>query len=379
MLGRGISSHCGATTLELYVTGFRRLALSNSYSPLSTKVKCEVQYMEINKIGVRDVAKKAGVSVGTVSNVLNRPEGVTPKIRNKVLRAMKSLEFIPSRAAGQLRNQKSWLVGVMVPDVGNLYWASVLRGIEKVCDDQEMGMVVSSIHQDPKRERRALHELMSQGVDGLILAPIDGLSEELLSFRSRLGIVSIGESPIVPHVGSNGMEGMYDATLHLLRLGHRHIGLINGKDFVSWCAARRDGVIKAMEEWSIDHHEFLHEFTVDDLTVEEGRRGAQALLKSQKSYSITALMCANDMVALGAVLQAKTAGFRLPRDLSIIGYDDVEFASALFPALTTVRQPSYEFGVQAARLLVTGAVDGATPNAPQLIVRDSTGSVPFDI
>lgn len=330
--------------------------------------------METNKVGVRDVAKKAGVSLGTVSNVLNRPDQVSPKIRSKVQRTMESMNFIPSRAAGQLRSQRSKLIGAVVPDVGNLYWASVLRGIEKVCDHEGIGMIVSSIHQDRDRQRRVFNELMSQGVDGLIAAPIDVLSTDLSSFRSPLGIVSIGESPVVPHVGSNGLEGMYYAAKYLISLGHKNIGLVNGKSFVSWCSSRRKGVIKAMKECSIEPKTYLHEVTIDDLTVDEGKKAAAQLLEQERT--VTALICANDMVALGALLKVKELGYRVPSDLSIVGYDDVDFASALSPGLTTVRQPSYELGVQAAHSLINGVYDEMTLTEVKLIIRSSTGPVP---
>lgn len=332
--------------------------------------------MKTSKASIRDIAQQAGVSLGTVSNVLNHPERVSERNRKRVLDAMKRTRYIPSRAASQLRGRKSALVGVAVPDVGNLYWASVLRGIERVCDEAGMDMIVSSIHQDSQRQRRVFSNLMRQGVDGLIVAPVDVLSDDLLEFRSRLGIVSIGSSPKVPHVGVDAEGGMRQAAEHLLELGHRRIGMINGRGFVSWCAARRSGVVTAMESHGLESERCFHEYVVDDMTVDKGHEGARALLEGDSG--ITALVCANDALALGALLEAKAMGVRVPDDLSIIGYDDVEFAAALSPALTTVRQTSYELGVRAARLLLADELDSCAADegelpAPRLIIRESSG------
>ncbi|WEV63816.1 LacI family DNA-binding transcriptional regulator [Bifidobacterium sp. ESL0732] len=331
--------------------------------------------MKVDKVGIRDVARNAGVSLGTVSNVMNHPDQVSPQNRAKVFQTMKLLNYIPSKAAGQLRGQKSGLVGVMVPDIGNLYWASVIRGVENVCDSAGLGMIVSSSHQDNKRQIEAFDNLMSYGVDGLIVAPINIFADELQTFRSRFGIVSIGKSPVVPYVGNNGEEGMYLATKYLIGLGHRHFGFINGKVGVSWCAARRRGVLKALHEMGLSAKDSLKTATVEDLTVVEGEKGAETILR--RCPGVTALICSNDMLALGAILEVKKTGRRIPEDLSIVGYDDVEFAEALNPSLTTVRQPSYELGESAARLLIGDHAEEVRKKEwpVSLIVRNSTGPV----
>lgn len=332
--------------------------------------------MEQEKVSIREVARHAGVSLGTVSNVLNKPSLVSDRSRKKVERAMQQLHYIPSRAAGQLRSQKSSLVGVAVPDVGNPYWASVVRGIETVCDRNESGIIVSSIHQDPLRQSRVFMELMRQGVDGLIVAPIDTFSESLQEFRSRLGIVSIGESPLVRSIDTNSKEGMVLVTNYLLDLGHRHIAFINGRKHVSWCQARFDGIIEALRKRNLDPTNHLFEYTVDDLTTTYGREGARKIINAHPE--VTAIICANDSVALGALLELKEAKLNIPQDISVVGYDDVEFAAALSPSLTTVRQQSYEIGVKAAQMLfdTEELMDlEDLPFPPQLVIRDSTRKI----
>lgn len=339
---------------------------------------------ETGKVSIREVAQKAGVSLGTVSNVLNRPDYVSDKNLQKVRAAMDALGFVPSRAAGQLRGRRSGLIGVVVPDVGNPYWASVLLGIEKVCDAHRMGMIVNSTRQNQDKERDVLQMLTGQGVDGLIIAPINVHCDELKTFSSRLGTVSIGRTPNTRYVGSNGLEGMAKATSELLRLGHRHIALINGKEFVSWCAARKKGVEKAMQEFGLDPSIYLHEYVVDDMTAQEGRAVVARLFDGERSVdgeTPTAVICANDVLALGVMLACQERGIRIPQDLSLIGYDDVDFARVLSPSLTTIRQASYEIGRNSALMLVEGKeVSDRTQtelDEVELIVRQSIGPAPI--
>lgn len=303
-------------------------------------------------IGIRDVAAAAAVSVGTVSNVLNRPDQVAAPTRLRVTTVMDELGFVPSRAAGQLRSRRSELIGVVVPDVGNPFWAAVLRGIEKVLDTQDMTMLVNSTRQIPERQRSALRALRRQGVDGLIIAPIGTDNDDLSQFLDvRLGVVTLGVTRAeqnLPSVNTDSVLGGWLAMTHLLAQGHSRVGLINGPDFVSWCEMRRSGAVAAIREAGIDACAALSEVTVADLTVPEGERAAGELLDNT---DVTAILCANDLLALGAIREIHIRGLAVPDDVSVIGYDDADFAAALAPPLTTVYQPSHRMGEAAAELL----------------------------
>ncbi len=329
--------------------------------------------------GVREVAALAGVSVGTVSNVLNRPENVSEATRARVESAMKDLGFVGSRAAGQLRSKKSHLVGVVVPDVGNPFWATVLRGIERVLDEHDLTMIVSSTRQDRKRQKHVLAGLLMQGVDGLVIAPIADRPKEWAPLStSRYGVVTLeklSKGTGGRWVSADNVKGARLAAGYLLDRGHRRIGMINGPEFVSWCAERRQGVVDAIRERGLDPDEVLVLRTVSDLTVEEGRRAASELVGSG---TVTAVFCVNDMLALGALVQANDQELRVPQDVSIMGYDDVDFASALSAPLTTIRQPAYEIGKAAARLLISKTALGVEEHVeftPELIERASVASV----
>ena len=327
-------------------------------------------------VGVRAVAAMAGVSIGTVSNVLNHPDRVVPETRDRVESAMRALGFVPSRAAGQLRSRKSELIGVVVPDVGNPYWASVLRGVETVADRAGLTMVVGSTHQDPDRQRHLLRVLESQGVDGLVIAPIVDRASDWAAFEDRrFGVVTLEQQA---H-GSSGawvsldnVEGARLAMGHLVEQGHRRIALVNGPSSVSWCAERREGAVRALTERGLDATEVLVDVVVGDLTVDEGASAVGPLLEDRQ---VTAVMCVNDMLALGALLAMQKRGTRVPEDVALVGYDDAVFAPALNPPLTTVRQPSFDMGVAAAELLLRPG--GRAPGEyvefePRLIVRGSS-------
>jgi len=326
-------------------------------------------------VGVRHVAEMAGVSIGTVSNVLNQPERVGAATRERVESAMASLGFVPSRAAAQLRSRRSGLIGVVVPDVGNPFWASALRGVETVADTAGVSLVVGSTHQDPDRQRQLLRVLESQGVDGLVIAPIDRANDWAVFERRRYGVVTV-ERPTPGSRGSwvslDDVEGARLIVGHLLDLGHRRIALVNGPTRVSWCAQRRRGAVTAVTDRGLDPRGVILDVVVEDLTVEQGTAAVAPLLDA---HDASAVMCVNDMLALGALLAMQQRHLRVPEDVALAGYDDASFAPALNPPLTTVRQPSFAMGVAAAELLLREG--GRRPGdhvefRPELVVRAST-------
>lgn len=335
----------------------------------------EQQHQPGKAPGLRDVAALAGVSMGTVSNVLNRPDTVKPKNRRKVEEAIAQLNFVGSYAAVQLRYGKSQLIGVVLPDVGNPFWGNVLRGIESVADEAEVFPVVSSTRQDTRRESYALASFLSRKVDGLLLAPVTDEAKHLDAFLARdIRVVTferrVGHSD-VPTVHGNNEEGGDMAAEHLLALGHRRIVLVNGPESVSWSGERRLGAQRAIRRNGLDPAEALLEVEVSDLTAEYGENAVGRVLELIPDGG--AIMCGNDLVALG-VLRGLIAHKRLvPQEYSLIGYDDVEFAAVLSPPLTTMRQPSFDMGVTAARILLDpGEARNDVAFPPELVVRGST-------
>ena len=235
--------------------------------------------------------------------------------------------------------------------------------------------MVCSTHQDPDRQRRQLRALRAQGVDGLIVAPIVDRASDWAAFEGcHFGVVSL-ERQVAGFAGGwvslDNVRGARLAMAHLLALGHRRVALINGPTRVSWCAARREGAMLALEEAGLDPARSLVDVEVDDLTVQQGQGAVESILDHG---DVTAIMCVNDMLALGALLAMQERGLRVPQDMALVGYDDADFAAALNPPLTTVHQPSYEMGVAAARLLLGDRVAGDHIDfEPRLVVRASSG------
>lgn len=328
---------------------------------------------------MREVARLAGVSVGTVSNVLNNPDRVAKATLERVEKAIQEVGFVPNSAAGQLRSRKSSMVGVVVPDVGNPYWASVLRGIERVLESQNLTMVVGSTRQDPQRQKQIISALLSQQVDGMIIAPVTRARPSMPGVENRrFGAVVLdqdGRDSKFAQVSVDDVRGGELAAGHLLACGHKNVAFINGPKRVSWCNARSVGVQAAVADAAMLSGQApatVLEVEVPDLTVEEGERAVRELIESGAPFS--AVICANDMLALGALTALKAHGLNVPGDVAIVGYDDVDFARALEPALTTIRQPSFEIGEAAARLLLDGEQTSAETVrfTPELVIRDST-------
>lgn len=327
------------------------------------------------RAGVREVASLAGVSLGTVSNVLNSPERVDARTLWRVKAAMKELNYVPSRAAAQLRTNRSNLIGVVVPDVGNPYWSAVIRGIEQTVNEENLSIVVGSSRQDIHRELALLRGFESQGVDGLIIAPIDsGVNPfEKVHSPQPFGIVTIElEFPGLPAVMMDHHSGSYAMTDHLIKAGVKDILFINGPLTVPWCRQRLEGAQARIASGDRPDELSLRRITIPDLTVDFARSAMNSFLRSEKLPDV--VYGSNDLVALGALISLRENGISVPDDILLAGYDDVEFATALSPSLTTVRQPSHLVGAEATRRLLHPSYfkGKATRYTPELIVREST-------
>jgi len=315
--------------------------------------------------------------MGTVSNVLNRPHSVSPQNRERVEQAIEALHFVGSHAAIQLRSGKSKLLGVVLPDVGNPFWGDVLRGIESVSDESDLFPVVSSTHQDPAREDHALVAFLSRKVDGLLYAPSASGSPSPNAYVSHKVPVVILEHALeqssIPSVYGDNVAGGRIAASFLLELGHQTVVFVNGPEEVAWSRDRRTGALSALDSFSLPRSNLV-EVVVPDLTAGLGEAAVEQVMSILPRGG--AIMCGNDLVALGVLRGLLAAGRRVPEEYSLVGYDDVEFARVLSPALTTVRQPSFEMGRLAAKMLLEPSTTAPTHAAfsPTLVRRKSASS-----
>jgi LacI family transcriptional regulator len=332
------------------------------------------QYEEVSmtpqRASVKDVAAAAGVSVGTVSNVLNRPESVAEKTRTRVEQAMEELNFHRNASARQLRAGVSRTVGAIVMDVGNPYYTELARGIEDRLAVDDHTLILCSSDDDPRREARFLRLLAEQSVRGVLITPMATTNDRLSALR-RLGIPSVlmdSSSSEHASVGVDHVSGGRQAVAHLLAQGHRRILFLGGPEELQQTRHRLKGAVDAIQSAALDPSEVLKVVTLPALAANDGQQGMIEALES--GWGPTAVFCMNDITALGAMRELRLRGLSVPSDMAVVGYDDLYLAAELMTPLTSVRQPMRQLGWAAADLLLTD-----TPHTlfePELVVRASS-------
>src|SRR4051794_8427996 len=307
---------------------------------------------------IREIASAAGVSIATVSRVLNERPGVAAETRGAVLRVVRDHGFTANRSARALSGGRTGLVGVMLPIVAAPYFASILAGASEALYEQDMRMVLSPTLHQHEREVTLLERLMHGTTDGAVLMLPEETNEELHALQ-RAGYAFVVVDPReqldvgIPAVSASNASGALAATEHLLAHGHRRIAAITGPR--SWMATveRLNGYHAGLAAAGVmPEPELLAE---SNFRMEGGRRAARRLLDLNDPP--TAIFAFNDNVAVGTLQAAQERGLRVPEDLSVVGFDDAEQAEIVTPALTTVRQPLAEMGRMAVSLL-TRLLDG---------------------
>jgi LacI family transcriptional regulator len=325
-----------------------------------------------------DVAARAGVSTATVSRFLRDPERVRPEARERTRRAVKALDYHPSHVARNLRVQATRSVGLIIPDIQNPFFTSIVRGIEDVLRASDYHLVLCNSDDDPEREALYLAKLRAEGAAGIAFVPTNGARgayRKLL--KAGIPLVAIDRwvaGLTVDRVVVANTEGAREAVAHLIALGHRRIGLVGGPDGVNVAQERRRGYHEALKAAGIA--------AVDELVRaadfrEAGGQAAMAQLLDLKEPP-TAVFAANNLMTLGALRAIHSRSLRIPSDIAVVSFDDMSWAASLEPALTAVAQPTYELGATAARMLLERV---RAPELPprrvvlpaKLIVRASCG------
>ncbi|MEU6646415.1 substrate-binding domain-containing protein [Saccharomonospora sp. NPDC046836] len=330
---------------------------------------------------IKDVAERAGVSVGTVSNVLNHPERVAENTRATVLSAISALGFVRNSSAAQLRAGTSRSIGLIVLDMANPFFHDVARGVEKIADELGYAVVLCNSDDEVTRENRYLQVLEEQRVRGVLITPIEVSSDRLDALRRR-GTPAVLVDRHDPRVNCcsvavDDVVGGELAGAHLVAHGHRKILYFTGPLALRQCADRLTGLRRAVAAAGLDPEETVE---VVEGRVMNARSAHDAARPRLAAGAVpTAAFCANDLMALGVLRAAVSTGRRVPEDLAIVGYDDIEFAADAAVPLTSIRQPTQQIGRTAAQLLVEEC-DNPDTHAhqqvmfkPELVVRDSTG------
>ena len=333
--------------------------------------------------GVKDVAALAGVSVGSVSNVINRRESVRPDVRERVEAAIAQLGYKPNPTAQALRRGTSPLVGVAVFDLTNPFFMEAAAAMERVLSREGYIMTLSSTHASVREERDLLEALGRQAVRGVLLTPADSSHEaatRLVEEGTPVVLFDAADAPEgLPSVSIDDRAGAALAIEHLLALGHQRICFLNGPADMRQSVQRLAGVRDAVEHWQRLTGSDSVQLTVrnaEAYTAQAGYAAAEeaAEARAASEGAPTAVFCANDLLAVGVMSALRVAGISIPGDVSVIGFDDIPLAAQMPVPLTTIRQPMDELGAAAAELLLSGA-DAPTQHqtfSPVLTIREST-------
>lgn len=328
---------------------------------------------------IKDVANHAGVAVGTVSNVLNNPARVAERTRLRVQGSISELGFVSNDVARQLRAGHSRTIGMIVLDVGNPFFSSVARAAEDAAAEDGNAVVLGNSGHDSTRELHYIDLFEEQRVQGVLISPVsDDFSRlsELTARGSKVVLVdSTSRDGKFSSVSVDDVSGGYMATKHLLDTGRRTIAFIAGPLHLHQVTDRLAGTKRAIAEVPGASLEILE---TDNLTVLAGREVGALLTERSRDLLPDGIFCANDLLALGA-MQSLTMlhTLQIPRDVALVGYDDIDFAASAVVALTPIRQPTSLIGRTAVELLAEQIDDPSAKTRavvfkPELLVRAST-------
>lgn len=328
------------------------------------------------------MAERANVSVATVSHVINQTRPVSDELRQRVLAAMARLDYQPNALARSLRRQRTSTLGLIIPDTYNPYFAEVARGIEQVAFERDFTVILCHSDYSPDRELQYVDVLRAERAAGAIWIPATEDREaalRLIEYEVPLVVLDRRVTNIrCPAVVADNLRGGYVATEHLIALGHQRIGCIARPVGLSHSQDRILGYQAALHDHELANDETL--IARGGFRLEDGYQATFRLLDSEPPP--TAIFAYNDIMAMGALRAAHERGLQVPRDFSIVGFDDIPQAAFACPALTTVSQPKFDMGRRGAELLldlIAGKTPPAETDAPlevQLVIRESTAQTP---
>jgi LacI family transcriptional regulator len=336
--------------------------------------------MATTPVTLREVARRAGVHAGTASRALNPQTRslVNPETAGKVIAAAEELGYRPNPMARGLKTNRSFTIGVLVPDLTNPLFPPIVRGIEDTLAVVGYTALLANSDNDPDTERLHFEIMKGRQVEGFIMATAERdhpLIEDVIATDVPIVLVNrTVDSSRAFAVITDDHKGIALAVEHLVGLGHRRIAHVVGPERYSTGKARREGFFDAMSRAGLDPDPGITRFTTT-FTEEEGARVFRDLL--QEGGDFTAVVAGNDLLALGCYDVMAEVGLSCPEDLSIVGYNDIPFLDKLRPPLTTIRIPHYQIGVRATELVLERIQDPKTEPLtvelePELVVRGST-------
>lgn len=326
---------------------------------------------------IREVAAEAEVSLATVSRVLNNVSTVDPKLRKRVLAAAAALNYVPNRQASSLVSGRSRLFGVIISDITNPFFPELIQGFEARAVTIGYEVLIGSTNYDTKSMEICVERMLARNVDGVAVMTF-GIETPLLErfAAQRIPMVFIDEAPASPLSAAIKIDyehGIREAVQHLAVLGHRRIGFISGPKDLRSARSREEAFRSSVASLGIKTATDL--IVEGDHTIESGQAGFQQF--QRLGAPPTAIMCSNDMTAIGVMHAAFDAGLSIPKDLSVVGFDDIHLARHLLPPLTTIRMSCHDLGARAVdslHAMVDDRVHSAVSSSllTSLVVRQST-------
>jgi DNA-binding LacI/PurR family transcriptional regulator len=329
---------------------------------------------------IRDVASAAGVSLSTVSRVIHGHPAVNHDLQKRVLEVIAQMDYQPDRSAQRLRSKMSSVIGLIISDIENPFFTSVVRGVEDVAYRHQMTVVLCNTDEDPKKQERYVDVMVKERVAGLIIAPADGDTVSPLYRLQESGIPivlldrNIGANKIDAVMVDN-LNGAYTATKHLISLNRKRIALLNGDTQIKTFEDRYKGYCKALEEANIKLNK---QYVVEVLPKIERSYDAALQLLQLKSRP-DAIFAGNNLITVGVLKAIRQLKLNVPEDIALVGFDDMPWSSELCPPITSIAQPTYELGKEAASLLIRRLQEPSRFQQTimlhtRLIVRESCGA-----
>ncbi len=319
---------------------------------------------------IQDVSRIAGVSTATVSRVLADYEAVSEETRQRVIEAIRSLNYQPNRNARNLRKNTASKIGVIISDIQNPFFGNVVRGIEKITIKDDYTLILGNSDEDPEHERKLIAMLLEEGVAGIILVPTNSDAESYRPlFGSGTPFVVIDRQLPIPNLDMvlvNGAAGAGMAVEHLVSLGHGKIGYVGGLKHLSVMHEREQGYLFALQKHNLP---LVTDYLRQGNNRQDGGRTAVCELLSLPEPP-TAILIANNLMTLGGLQAIHESGLEIPEQVSLVGFDDMDWAPSLRPPLTVVAQPAYEMGETAATILLDRIRDPEQPH--QIVVLDTS-------
>ncbi|MDZ7721763.1 MAG: LacI family DNA-binding transcriptional regulator [candidate division KSB1 bacterium] len=328
---------------------------------------------------LKQVAEKANVSIATVSRALNYPEKVDPKTLNRINKVIKALNYRPNRVAQRLRIKDGHrkIIGLLVPDIQNPFYVDVVRGVEDYAYSRNYALLMCNFAQNKEKERMYLDIMVSESVDGMILAPFDEYDQDVMDLLGKnYPIVCVdrglAEYQDVDIVLVDNERGAFEAVSFLIEQGYKRIAYVGGLPSIPTSQQRKDGYVKALQRHNIPVENELVRF--GDSKHDSGKVIVRELLQLEERP--TAFFTGNNLITLGALETIHAMNLAIPDDVAIIGFDDMPWSISLNPPLTAVKQPGYEIGKRAADLLYQKIIEPEKPSIKmmlntELMIRDS--------